>query len=102
MTKLRLLNRMLAGIFFLILFQFARAQSRVVTGTVLDDKGGVLAGATVRVKGSEKGVNTDAAGRFSISVPGSASVLVVSYVGFEAQEIALRGNTDVRVGRSEG
>lgn len=98
MTKLRLLNRMLAGIFFLVLFQFARAQNKVITGTVVDDKGAVLAGATVRVKGSEKGVNTDAAGRFSISAPGSASVLVVSYVGFEPQEIVLRGATDIRVG----
>jgi TonB-linked SusC/RagA family outer membrane protein len=98
MTKQRLLNRMLAGICFLLLFQLARAQNKVITGMVTDDKGGPLSGATVRVKGTVKGVNTDADGKFSLSVPSDATVLVISYVGYEPQEVSLRNGTDVRVG----
>jgi hypothetical protein len=68
MTKLRLLNRMLACIFLLILFQMARAQNKTITGVVTDDKGAPLAGATVTVKGTVDAVNTDAAGKFTLSL----------------------------------
>jgi TonB-dependent starch-binding outer membrane protein SusC len=98
MTKQRLLSRMLTGICLLLLFQLARAQNKVITGTVTDDKGGPLSGATVRVRNSVKGVNTDADGRFTLSVPAEATVLVVSYVGFDPQEVSLRNGSEVRVG----
>jgi len=103
MTKQRLpgaiLRGMLLCICLLFLYPFARAQNKTVTGTVLDDKGAPLVGATIRVKGSSAaGVSSDAAGRFSLSVPGSATALVVSYVGYEMQEVALRGGADLRIG----
>lgn len=88
---------MLAGICFLLLFQLARAQNKVITGVVLDDKGGPLSGATVRVRSSVKGVNTDADGRFTLSVPQEATVLVISYVGYDPQEVPLGNGTDLRV-----
>jgi len=88
---------MLTGICFLLLFQLARAQNKVITGVVLDDKGGPLSGATVRVPGSTKGVNTDADGKFALSVPPEATTLAITYVGYEPQEIALRNLTTVRV-----
>jgi TonB-dependent starch-binding outer membrane protein SusC len=97
MTKQRLLRQMLAGICFLLLFQLARAQNKVITGVVLDDKGGPLSGATVRVQGSAKGVNTDANGRFTISVPPEATALTISYVGYDPQEASLRNGGDIRV-----
>ncbi|WP_431217297.1 carboxypeptidase regulatory-like domain-containing protein [Puia sp. P3] len=94
---------MLLCIFLLFLYPFARAQNKTVTGTVLDDKGVPLTGATVRVKGgSSSGVSSDAAGRFSLSVPVNATALVVSYVGFETQEVALRGGADLRIGLQAG
>src|ERR1700689_5190978 len=97
MTKQRLLNRMLAGICFLLLFQLARAQNKVISGVVLDDKGGPLSGATVRVAGSSKGVNTDADGKFTLSVPPGATALTISYVGYDPQEVSLRNGGDIRV-----
>jgi len=94
MTKQRLLSGLLRGmllcIFLLFLFPFARAQNKTVTGTVSDDKGGPLSGATIRVKGSSHGVNSDAAGRFSLSVPANAGVLQISYIGYETQEVMTR------------
>src|SRR5579871_6131876 len=92
----RLLKRMLVGL-FVFLLNYARAQDRIVTGTILDDKGNPLSGATIRVKGNEKGVNYDAAGKFSISVPNSIPVLQVSYVGYTAQEVSVSGKTDLQI-----
>ena len=88
---------MLAGICFLLIFQFARAQNKTISGAVYDEKGGPLSGATVQVRGSVRGVNTDAAGRFTLTVPANASVLLVSFVGYEPQELSLRNADDVRV-----
>ena len=97
MTKKRLLNKMLACICLLLLFQMARAQNKTITGVVTDDKGVPLAGATVTVKGTVDAATTDAAGKFSLSVPPSATKLVISFVGYEPQEVVLTG-TAVRVG----
>jgi TonB-dependent starch-binding outer membrane protein SusC len=97
MTKLRLLNRVLAGIFFLLIFQLARAQNRVITGTILDEKGLPLSGASVRLRTGGNGVNTDADGKFALSVPAEATKLLITYVGYEPREVTLTGPT-VRVG----
>lgn len=88
---------MLAGISFLLLFQLARAQNKIITGVVLDEKGLPLSGATVRIGGDAGGVSTDAEGKFSISVPPDAKALLVSYVGYELQQVPLRAGAEVRV-----
>src|ERR1700744_5629310 len=87
---------MLVCVFFLIFFQAARAQNKTVTGTVTDDKGGPLAGATVKARGNNSAAVTDANGRFSLAVPSGVTSVVVSYVGFEEQSISLSGG-DLRV-----
>lgn len=64
------------------------AQNRkTVTGTVRDSVGNGLPGVTVAVKGSKTGSSTDGQGNFSISVPGSSSVLVFSGIGYMNQEV---------------
>ena len=93
----RLLNRMLLCIFLVISFSYVRAQDKTVTGTVTDDKGGPLSGATIKVKGSANGVPSDVSGKFSLTVPASAQTLVVSYVGYAPQEISIKGRSDVQV-----
>ena len=56
----------------------------IVSGKVTDSKGEPLQGATVYVKGDNgKATKTDADGRFSLSVPDNA-VLVVSFVGYQS------------------
>jgi TonB-dependent starch-binding outer membrane protein SusC len=57
-----------------------------VKGTVTDDKGQPLEGATVLIKNKPGGVKTNASGNFSIDVEPNA-VLVISYVGFETVEV---------------
>ena len=61
-----------------------------VIGKVTDENGSPLAGASVNVKGSAKGVSTNATGEYALTVPDNAT-LVVSYVGYEAKEVVLGG-----------
>lgn len=63
------------------------AQTKTVTGTVKDEKGGPVQGASVSVKGTTRGTTTNASGSFSISVKSTATTLVVSYVGYASQEV---------------
>ncbi|WP_321826607.1 SusC/RagA family TonB-linked outer membrane protein [Maribacter dokdonensis] len=63
----------------------AHAQT-VFTGKVLDENQVPLPGATVVVKGTTNGVATDFDGNFSIELNGSNDILVVSYIGYIAQE----------------
>jgi TonB-linked SusC/RagA family outer membrane protein len=58
-----------------------------ITGTVLDEKGQPLVGASVRIKGSKSGVSTDDKGSFTLEVPDNTT-LVISYLGYEDKEIA--------------
>ncbi|MBO9592279.1 MAG: TonB-dependent receptor [Niabella sp.] len=64
-----------------------------ITGKVTDDKGVPLASASVQIKGGTIGTTTDNAGNFSLESPKSTGVLVVSYTGFNTQELAFSGDT---------
>jgi TonB-linked SusC/RagA family outer membrane protein len=64
-------------------------QSFTVTGTVTDNNGNPLAGVSIQIKGTQQGTITDVNGKYSLSVPGTESVLIFSFVGFAAQEITV-------------
>ena len=68
----------------------AQQQTIKVSGTVVDQDGEPLIGATVRMKDAQGGAVTDLDGNFQLDVPAN-SVLVVSYVGFKDMEVAVRG-----------
>jgi len=65
-------------------------QTITVKGQVVDQNGEPLIGATVKVKDSNAGAVTDVDGNFQISAPANA-ILVVSYVGYQDKEVAVRG-----------
>lgn len=72
-------------------------QELTVSGVVMDKQGNVLTQASVNVKGvAGRGTNTDAAGRFTLTVP-SNSVLVVSFIGYEAKEITVTDSKPITV-----
>ncbi len=75
------------------------AQPGAISGSVTDDRGEPLIGASVIVKGTANGVSTDFAGRFVIQIAGTQNVtLVVKYIGFKQQEISAKpGQTGIRV-----
>jgi TonB-linked SusC/RagA family outer membrane protein len=86
---------------FLCAATWAMAQ-RTITGVISDEKKGeTLVGATILAKGTTVGAVTDIDGKFSISVPEGTTTLVVSYVGYEAQEIAVGASNIVDVTLSE-
>jgi len=73
-------------------------QDIIVRGRVVDDNGEAVSGASVVLKGTKVGTSTDKNGEFSISVPEAGGTLVVSFVGFVAQEVKLTpGRTSVSV-----
>ncbi|MCM1520531.1 MAG: TonB-dependent receptor [Lachnoclostridium sp.] len=72
------------------------AQNITVSGTVSDDTGEPLLGATVLVKGTTTGVATDFDGNYTISVP-SKGTLVFSYIGYNNMEVPVNGRTHIDV-----
>lgn len=75
---------------------FGWAQAQEVSGTV-SDANGPLPGASVVVKGTTTGTQTDFDGNFSIQVSSSDAVLVFSYVGYSTQEVAVSGRSSINV-----
>lgn len=70
----------------------AWAQKQTVTGTVTEKNGDAVIGATIMEKGTTNGTTTDIEGNFTINVAPKA-ILVVSYVGFDTQEIKVDGKS---------
>ncbi|WP_111629891.1 SusC/RagA family TonB-linked outer membrane protein [Larkinella arboricola] len=73
-----------------------------ITGTITDEKGNELAGATVTIKGTSRGTNTDGSGRYRIAVPDDNAVLVFSYIGYTAQEIVVGTQSVINVKLNPG
>ncbi|WP_232312491.1 SusC/RagA family TonB-linked outer membrane protein [Parabacteroides goldsteinii] len=73
------------------------SQKRLVTGVVLDSQGEPVVGANVFEKGEKtNGTITDISGKFSLNVSDNAT-LVVSFVGFKNQEIAVKGRDKIDI-----
>ena len=96
MSKIGLFRVLLTCLSVLVLFT-SYAQIKKISGTVTDDKANALVGATVTVKGTNVITSTNSSGAFSIDVPGTGKVLVVSYVGMTPQEIAIGSQANVRI-----
>ena len=75
---------------------------RTITGSVKDDKGESMVGASVVVKGTTTGTITDIDGKFSLNVAKEASTLVISFTGFDSKEVAIGASNVVDVTMSEG
>jgi len=72
------------------------SRSVIVTGQVIDENGETMAGVTVVVKGTTTGTITDIDGNYRLEVP-EESVLVVSFVGYATQEIAIGSRTTINI-----
>ncbi|MCU0467095.1 MAG: TonB-dependent receptor [Arcicella sp.] len=70
---------------------------QTVSGKIQDDKGNPLPGASVVLKGTTRGVNTNTKGEFTINVPSSQSVLVISFIGFNSQEVLVGNRTNINI-----
>jgi TonB-linked SusC/RagA family outer membrane protein len=92
-----------AVLVFLLTLPALTFAQRTVTGKVTDDKGDALPGASVIVKGTQKGTNTNATGEFSLDAD-DRSTLVFSFVGYVTQEMRVgnRARADVQLAASPG
>lgn len=72
------------------------AQNITVKGVVKDNFGESVIGANVTEKGTTNGMITDLDGNFSLTVQKNAT-LVISYIGYVTQEIAVKGNTQFNI-----
>ena len=85
--------------FFSLGIGILMAQTRV-TGTVEDDSGNPVIGATIKVKGTSTATVTDANGTFSLSAPADGK-LTVSYVGMQTVEVAVSPRIRIRLTTNE-
>ena len=76
------------SVLLLTLFSFSLAVAQVlVRGTVIDQTGESVPGASIQVKGGTQGTTSDLDGKFSLNVPNKKSVLVISFIGYTTQEL---------------
>lgn len=70
----------------------------MVSGTITDvSTGEALPGVTIIVKGTTTGVNSDATGKYSISVADPNSILIFSFIGYKTIEIPVSGRAKIDV-----
>ncbi|MFA6086279.1 TonB-dependent receptor [Mucilaginibacter sp.] len=68
-----------------------------ISGTVTDDKGEPLPGASVKLKGTANGVATDINGKYSLNVPSLDGVLIFSSMGFTTKEVEIANRLVINV-----
>ena len=88
-------QRLLFFALFAVCSTVAMAQGKV-TGTVVDASGEPIIGASVMVKGTSTGTVTDFDGNFTLDAPQNAT-LVISYVGYRTQNLAVDGKSQFNV-----
>ena len=81
-----------------LISSLANAQTRKITGTVLDNNNEPVIGATVLVDNNpNRGTITDVNGKFTIDVPESATALSISIIGMKTQRVMLGAASDYNV-----
>lgn len=79
-------------------FGLVNAQPSAVKGKILSAEDGLpIIGASVKVMGTQVGTITDANGNFTVSLPGSAKTLQISYVGMKTVEVEAKNNMVVQL-----
>lgn len=77
------------------------AQSTTIEGKITDAAGLSLPGVNIQEKGTKNGTSTDFEGSFKINVTSNKAVLIISYLGFQTQEVSVAGKTKVNVSLAE-
>jgi hypothetical protein len=91
----------ISGWLFLILIPaMLFAQNKTLTGYVTEGNNIPVQGATISIKNSSESVASDANGKFTISIPGNAT-LVITAIGYKTQTIEVSGKTNITVKLAE-
>jgi TonB-linked SusC/RagA family outer membrane protein len=70
---------------------------RTITGIVSNQNGEPLIGASVVIKGTTDGILSDADGKFSLTVPAEANMVIISFAGYQTQKVALGAANTIEV-----
>jgi TonB-linked SusC/RagA family outer membrane protein len=91
-------GRMKPTLLLLLSFSICATAAAIdLRGTVKNEKNEPVAGATISVKGSKQVTVTNVSGEFVIKAINANATLVISYVGYETQEVALKGLTQISI-----
>lgn len=90
------MKKFILFLYLLFSMTYLYSQNIVVNGTVTDKQNQPIIGASVVVKGTTKGAATDIDGKYSIEAPATAT-LVISYLGYKAQEVSVSNRTSIDV-----
>ena len=96
MWNFKSLQKPLMALFLLCLFPLGAMAQSIVKGTVNDEAGEPVIGATVKVVGAQSGAITDFNGNFSVEA-GSNATLEVSYVGYVTEKVKVGGRNNITV-----
>ena len=96
MWKVKSLEKPLVLLFLLCLFPLGAMAQSLVKGTVNDESGQPVIGATVKVVGANGGAITDFNGQFSVQAARDAR-LEISYVGYVTQTVAVSGRQNIAI-----
>ncbi|MDA9335814.1 TonB-dependent receptor, partial [Flavobacteriaceae bacterium] len=77
------------------------SQSKTITGTIKDNTGQPLPGASVLEKGTSNGTQSDFDGNFTLTVANENSILQISYVGFITQDVSVQGKEVLNIAMQE-
>lgn len=97
---LHLMRKLLRSSFvvlFLAIATIAFAQSKSISGTIVDSTGESVIGANVTVDGTSNGTITNIDGKFTLSDVGENAKLKVSYIGYLTQTISVAGKTSFNI-----
>ncbi len=93
---MRKLVLFLSLIFFVVL-ETISAQTKAISGKVVDDQGFAMPGVSVIIKGSTAGTITNPDGMYDLNVSEEGTILVFSFIGMKTQEIAYDGQEVINV-----
>ncbi|MBR6181460.1 MAG: TonB-dependent receptor [Prevotella sp.] len=96
MSITKFLRMPLALLFLLCLFPMGAMAQSIVKGTVIDEAGEPIIGASVLVQGTKSGAITDFDGNFSVEAASNAT-LQISYVGFVTETVSVQGRNNIQV-----
>ena len=77
--------------------QNASQQTRTLTGTIVDNEGEPLPGASVWIKGTTRGTTADINGNFTIPLNANDKLVIVSFLGMQSKEVSVQNQRNIKV-----
>jgi len=96
MRNFDFMKRSLGMVFLFLMVSIQGAWAQTVRGTVNDEAGEPVIGASVQVQGTKAGAVTDLNGGFSVQASNNAT-LIISYVGFVTEKVNVQGRNDIKI-----